>query len=626
MLVAAAALGAVVIAVAIVIALRLRPHPPIVVTSAESIAANSRDLVVTDTRKVQPVKFDSNESTPDPRSTIAEPGSHYDDASLQRQKVGALQGTLGREIPVPPTPIVVMTASPSPKPPALNAPPPVRMNAPAPVTQGSGSPGTPAPQQPRSVASAAAVAAIGYVPRIVQKFNGDAIRDSPAPPDLQIAVGPRYIIQVNNAKLVMWDKIGKTIGRRPVYTEPIRATGNRNGRYNGVFPVNSGLRLSDPWMQYDRATNRIFIVAVELDEAFNSGLFLAVSRDDDPRHGWNVSPITGLNKNGVLHDQPKLAVNGDHVAIAWTDMQGPPPGYAKGAMWDVISTRDLLGAKPRVVAKTLIAPMECDAGLIPVKSTTGAGDTYFVELIRPDQADNCRRAVPTPRAADADDALIGNDLRIFRITGSVAKKTAAVRVFDVEVPPYSAPGAAPQRQDHRKPNNAADVITVDTGDTRLLSAVMHDGEIWTAGNVACRVKGTKVSRACFQIFRVATTGDRRTLKTYTIGDKQLDLFDPAIAINRRGDVFVAFESTSSTTYPSSGFTAHLAGSDYAWKPFVIEDGRGVLNCLVAGNNRVGDYLGIDADASDGVVWAAVEVSTDRNHPCSQETIITALGR
>jgi hypothetical protein len=125
------------------------------------------------------------------------------------------------------------------------------------------------------------------------------------PPDTNAAVGNDFVVETVNVQIRIFDKrTGNILLNEPLAT---------------FFRAFSG---GDPYVGYDDTANRWYVSAFD---STDRGLFLAVSKDGNPLHGF--LPTYHLTNLGGFPDYQKLGFNRDAIFISFNNF-GPGGGTA----------------------------------------------------------------------------------------------------------------------------------------------------------------------------------------------------------------------------------------------------------------------------------------------------------
>jgi hypothetical protein len=143
---------------------------------------------------------------------------------------------------------------------------------------------------------------------IVQSYDGIDFRGSHCgclPPDTNAAVGNNFVVETVNVQIRIFDKATGGI----LLDEPLAT----------FFGAPSG---GDPYVIYDDRADRWYVSAFDSN---GTGLFLAVSKDGNPLHGF--LPTYHLTNVGGFPDYAKPGFNNDAIFISFNNF-GPGGGDA----------------------------------------------------------------------------------------------------------------------------------------------------------------------------------------------------------------------------------------------------------------------------------------------------------
>jgi hypothetical protein len=388
-----------------------------------------------------------------------------------------------------------------------------------------------------------------------------------APPDTQVAAGPRYIGEAVNDALTVWSRGGSLV---------------RSSDLNTFFPVPAGYIFTDPRIVYDVISSRWFLSGLAFNSGFDSREYLAVSDSTDPTAGWSIYQIASYS--GTVTDQPKIGVSSDKVVISWSDFTNSGTVFAGQETW--------VGQKSDLLAGVTVRNVGFSADLsrfdvVPVTSLTATSTEYLV------YNNTCSNSAGTGSGSCTTTSA---SLGLVAITGTPAANTVAWTESDPAMSQTASPPNA------RQPFGNS----IDTNDDRFLSAVWQNGTLWTTANDACVVGG--VTQSCLRIVEVTTGGSPTVLADSDLGLTSQDLYYPAVTLDSSGDPYMVATVSSASIYPSVivyGRSATSGGfvGRYLWH------GSGDYSCSFCGpgGNRWGDYSGAAIDPSNpDDVWVAGE--------------------
>lgn len=423
------------------------------------------------------------------------------------------------------------------------------------------------------------------VVEISKQFLGDGGQEV-APPDMQLSVGKRYILQLNNTNLTVWDKTDTTV---PKQLWPISSS---------VFQLPDDTYAGDPWIVYDASSNRWFMSAMITNYKSGAEWFeIAVSRQDDPLGSWSFRKITFPDEITILRDQPKLSVTQDKVLIGWDEFTHPPQFDVKiGGNWMAVSKGSLISGSDNFTAFPAYAIADkCLPEPIPVRDTSSNSEGVILSAAAPAARADCNDTVPAPTAYRA------NLITGLSIVGIPPNLQVSKRHWVVD--PYSAPDNAPQHGSQQK---------LYTGDTRIVSAFRRGDRLYAAGNDSCTV-----SVSCFRVLDLDLADpSSRPVEDFDVALGQRYLFYPSIAMDVKGDLVAVASQVRFDGFLGAVVFDRLAGREHTldWGITTISTSSDVaLDCPQQGWSptitRVGDYAGADIDpVTPNVVWVSTGIA------------------
>jgi hypothetical protein len=155
-------------------------------------------------------------------------------------------------------------------------------------------------QRPLAGPVARAKHAFAALAQIGQSYDGIHFLGSNCgclPPDTNAAVGNNFVVETVNIQIRIFDKTTGSV----LLDEPLAT-------FFGAF---SG---GDPYVVYDDIADRWYVSAFDSNDR---GLFLAVSNDGNPLHGFK--PTYHLTNVGGFPDYPKPCFNKDAIFISYND-------------------------------------------------------------------------------------------------------------------------------------------------------------------------------------------------------------------------------------------------------------------------------------------------------------------
>ena len=375
-----------------------------------------------------------------------------------------------------------------------------------------------------------------------------------APPDVIVAAGPTQVVEMVNLWLQVWTKSGVPVGSVSAPT---------------FFGSGSSF-LSDPRVLYDNGSGRWFASIFDAGTTGTGLIRFAVSSTSDAAGTWTVyTSVT--SPAGEFPDQPILGVS-DHVIAFGGNMFSETTSAFFGSEYWVVDKAALLNGTSAAVQSW--GPNPNYLSIHPVQSLGPSGTQYFA----------------------SSTSASSTTVALWAVTG--VPPTASSQQSNLSVASY---GTAPAG---RAPGGGL----IDSADTRVQSAVWQSGHLWLVFDDQCTPSGDTSARACVRVLEVATAS-AQILQDFDYGIPGIDLYYPAVTLDRVGDMTMVFGYSSSTIDPSAGATGQAtsdpSGTLVAYRTVIA--GSASMNC--GGACRYGDYFGAAADPTDATAWVAAEFLT-----------------
>ena len=373
------------------------------------------------------------------------------------------------------------------------------------------------------------------------------------PPDVQIAVGSTYAIEMVNSHLAIYRK-----------SDGAQVYFNNYYNFTGI-PDNGTNMLYDPRVAYDIQANRWIIILDHTD--WNNQIaeiVLMVSVDSDPFNGFYLYRINAIAPAGTWADYPMLGFNtwgifittnqftwGGAYSTAKLILIDKASAYSGGPLTGSYTTANQLAWR---VAMSMDA---CNTAFL-VKSFTGSGNT----------------------------------IRAWKITGSASSPVFSSQ-YNIPVRVYSAPPLARQPG----PND-----NIETGDARLQDVTFKGGSIFlTLGETYNWGSGNS---SAIRYIRVDTT-TMTAVQDLTYGSDAVDYYYGRVS-PENGCESMIFTRSSDTEYASVYVTTKALGSPAFPPSTLIKAGEAPYALYGNSRNRWGDYSGAYMDPDGKSVWAAGE--------------------
>jgi len=446
----------------------------------------------------------------------------------------------------------------------------------------------------------AQIAPLAPAPATTMNFNGLDYANWGAghPPDTNGDVGPNHYIQTINSSVGIYDKF--TGARIAAFTfDTLMSQGN----FGNLCDTDN---FGDPVVLYDTFEDRWVLAdfAFKLDGANNvinpPGAYqcFAVSKTGDPvAGGWNFYSV---NTTGGLGDYPKFGVWPDGIYMSANMFDYASGGSFQNARVYAFNKAQMYAGAPTVQIVSFDAP-STDFALLPSNArlqtgTPPAGSpNYFVSTwqflnavgVYKFHVDWDRIPLSTFTGPDAPVASTGWPNASVPNAPSQGGIAAGLDVLQIR--------AMMQNQ------------YTNFGGTESLWATHTVRRANTTGFAAPRwyqlnVTGGTVAPTIPQ----ATTWDPD-------GANLMYRFIPSLAVNRMGDLALAYSTSSSTTKPAIKYAGRLAGdpaNTFSLSEQVLIQGTGTQT----GTSRWGDYSSMTLDPDGCTFWFTSEyLAVDGNN-------------
>ena len=330
----------------------------------------------------------------------------------------------------------------------------------------------------------------------------------------------------------------------------------------------------DPKILFDASSGNFFATYISSFVRPDGPSEVDLALTKNPTGTWYVYIV---HTESVLQDQPKLGVSSNKITIAWNDNGNVGPEEFK------VIQKAALVAHASSAPGTIWGPDSSRLNVVPAVQLSSSGPAYAV-------------------FHNYNTSTVG----VLKFTGIPGISPTTYTETDLSVATTSAPPAALQ-----PPTGSKASPTLDTDDDRLESAVWYKGILWTAGNDVCRYRTDTASRACLRAIEISTPG-MSLAHDVDISMVGGDVMYPAVTVDARYDLWVAFSSSSTSQFASSDVLEAPGGDMSAViGPTPFHTGTGIINyssCTKPPTTRFGDYSGIAVDPAvqDLGIWAASE--------------------
>ncbi|MGH7759696.1 MAG: hypothetical protein ACREN7_10325, partial [Candidatus Dormibacteria bacterium] len=218
---------------------------------------------------------------------------------------------------------------------------------------------------------------------------------------------------------------------------------------------------------------------------------------------------------------PRLGFSSDAVLLSWSAYSGS--SFSGTLTWALNPTQMATGA---ALAGAAYAQSNSAGPQLAISPATSASPTATAWAAYTDQL-------------AAPDDLLG----VISFSGAPSSSNFHFLEQDLAISTLSSPPAAQQ------PDSSAPLAV---GDNRVLAASWSDGTLWLSANDGCRPSSDSTVRACVRLISVGTaTSTDQVRQDFDIGVSGQYLFDPALALDNSGNLYLGLEDSSSARDPSA---------------------------------------------------------------------------
>jgi len=338
--------------------------------------------------------------------------------------------------------------------------------------------------------------------------------------------------------------------------------------------------ISDAQCYYDALRGRFVAMAfTEGSHPKYSNYYLAISQTNDARGSWWIykldMTLDGSTGTSNWSDYPSLGVSDDKIALTGQQFSfgGNLYQYQKIRILDRAAAYS--GATLAYVDLVNFA-------------TPPGGDSYDVFVTK--AARNLTAGDPVIHCLNVR-VVGGSNVTYREVTGppSAPVISAGNRVT---VSAYTSPPDADQLGSGTK---------VPTNDCRPGDFYVRSGSLYVAWHTGATLGGGTVSAV--RLLRLRTS-DRAVLTDETYGAAATFYYYPAVTVDSLGTIFLGFDRSSATEYPSSYATGKRRVDAALQASALLKAGQSST-----AQSRWGDYTGIDMDAAQctpagSVAWYA----------------------
>ena len=392
------------------------------------------------------------------------------------------------------------------------------------------------------------------------------------PPDTMGAVGPNHVMTALNDRIRIHDRAGVTITTMSLVAF-WAATGHTD-----VF---------DPRLVYDRVGGRwVFTVTASRSSAA-SAFLIAASQTSDPTGPWNLYSIDADAANLVWADFPSIGFNEKWMAVQVNMFAVSGNAFTRSHIY-VMNKADMYAGS------ALSAPVFSLTGFggtqTPARTLTASGDLYLLQ---------------TSSGNFGGSGFV----RPYRISGAIGSETLTALSFVSTPNPWSDSatavngGFAPQ---------LGSSMRIASNDTRMLSVVFRNGNIWGAHTVF--LPAASPTHTAVQWWQISTAGvvlQRGRIEDPTASASSGSFFAfPSLAVNVNNDMLIGYSRFGAAQFASANYSFRDAGdpANTLRDDTVLKAGLATYSKTGTGtSNRWGDYSSTVVDpVNDTDMWTIQE--------------------
>ena len=443
------------------------------------------------------------------------------------------------------------------------------------------------------------------------------------PPDIQLAVGSRHVMETVNSEAAIFTKTGsliKKFGLELLFNLPSRESSDSHSITDPVllFDSNTNYNRSNSHTDANNNNNNRRWFA-SISDVTTHSIRIAVSKTNDPTGIWRTYnfPFESLPNN--CSDQPFIAVSHDKLAIGVNT-------WSNNCDWsnnntNIISSPQFRGVQFVIADKNdLLAEQQ----LARIKSMQTFPNTKYFSL-RP----ALNLSPTTAIFLITTDDFNHDKVQILAIDGQLSNlhinKAISGIIHLTNISPDGIQPLTFSKMNNNNSNNNDDNIGqkntqqqevlatvkkehpeyfVHTGDARVQSPIWYKGKLWFALNVGCFINGDTQSRSCIRVIEFDTNSSK-VLQDFNMGHIGASLYYPALSIDESGNnIGIIIGYSSSYTYPSLLVAASSAKNDVIFNSLKYFQflTNGTANSF---STRYGDYFSAVMDPSESnSIWVA----------------------
>jgi hypothetical protein len=439
-----------------------------------------------------------------------------------------------------------------------------------------GQPGT--PQAPQSIGTHFNAISL------LDQFN--AFGTGSIPPDTMGAIGPNHFMEVINDSVAIFTPAGTRLSHVSLTSFFTVIAGGVNHPAGGAF---------DPRVLYDRRSGHWFASALEFGQnAEENGIILAVSRTSDPTGAWDKY-FLDVSESASFTDYDTLGVDDNGVYLGMTIF--PSSGGFEKIV--AIPKASLLASSPSLGSVFAFSNIDDMFGspqpaynFDPVAST---GRMWFV--------------------ASSNTFFADVNYRTLTWSGGTPFLSSSSGV--VSTPGFGSPvNFTPQ----------GSTVPIDSGDQRLLMAIVRNNQLWTARTVGVNSGGNNsgsIDRDAAEWIELNVSSSTASLtqsgRVFDSSSSPRNYIYPSVMVNGQGHMAIGFSGGKSSEFMGAYATGRLASDPAGTTEAIVQLKAGQAAYTQTdgpngtGRNRWGDYsyTSLDPD-NDMSMWTIQEYVSSTN--------------
>ncbi|MGE5361496.1 MAG: fibronectin type III domain-containing protein [Bacteroidales bacterium] len=418
---------------------------------------------------------------------------------------------------------------------------------------------------------------LASMPSATQSFEGVNNRNGVLPPDTNGDVGPNHYVQWVNLSLAIYTKSGALL------------YGPTNGStiFSGFGGPCQTSNDGDPIVLYDERADRWVLTQFALPNYPNGPFYqcIAVSTTGDPTGTYNRYQFSF----GKMNDYPKFGVWSDGYYMSFNQFAAGSGAWAGQGVAVFERAQMLNGRTARMVYFDMATKDRSLGGMLPsdldgASPPAGAPNVFMQFDDTPDQLQLWAFHADWANTANASFTKIG---------------TLATAAFDPDMCGYSR-ACIPQPGTTARLDAISDRLMY-----RLQYRNLGDYEAWVV-NHTVDVDGT--DRGGVRWYEIRKTNTAYAIHQQgTYSPDSNDRWMASAAMDASGNIAIAYNTSSSSLYPSVRYTGRLAGDPTGTMTQGEADIIAGSGSQTSTSSRWGDYSMLAVDPTDGCTfWATLE--------------------